>query len=113
MYLHNNNEGNSPDRVSHFLKLSLEALQLNYVDLYLMHFPVGLKYVNDKELWPKDSNGDSLLDMSTDLVANWKAMEEQVDAGKAKSIGISNFDEDQVERIAKVARIPISNIQVT
>ena len=39
-------------------------------------------------------------------------MEEQVDAGRAKSIGISNFNEEQVTRIVKNARIKPANIQV-
>ena len=36
-----------------------------------------------------------------DLEGIWKAMEEQVDDGKVKSIGLSNFNKAQIERIRK------------
>lgn len=39
-------------------------------------------------------------------------MEEQVDAGRTKSIGISNFNEKQIQRILDNARIPPSNLQI-
>ncbi len=39
-------------------------------------------------------------------------MEKQVDAGLVKSIGISNFNEEQIERIVKNARIKPANLQV-
>jgi len=104
--------GLSKEKVEHFTKLSLKALQLDYVDLYLIHFPIGLKYVNDEDLYPKDADGILLLDMDTDLVAVWKEMEAQVDAGRVKSIGLSNFSISQIERIIKAARILPSNHQV-
>ncbi len=59
--------------MEHFLKLSLQNLKLDYVDLYLIHFPVGfVGNKDDKDLFPKDENGMSLLDMNTDHVSLWK-----------------------------------------
>nr|CAD7205503.1 unnamed protein product [Timema douglasi] len=52
------------------------------------------------------------LDMDTDLISLWKAMEQQVDAGRARSIGVSNFNADQVKRIVQAARIIPANNQV-
>ena len=101
-----------PEKVEHFMKLSLKTLQLEYVDLYLIHSPIGLIYVNDTELFPKTADGMVQLDISTDLVAVWKEMEAQVDAGRALSIGISNFNPSQIERIMKVARTLPVNHQV-
>lgn len=62
--------GNNPKYVEEFIKKSLEALQLTYLDLYLIHNPVGMVY--GKEPFPKDENGKLKLDMSTDHVAIWK-----------------------------------------
>jgi len=104
--------GNSKEQVDHFFQLSLKALQMDYVDLYLIHCPIGMKYVSDDLLLPRDSEGNCALDMSTDLVAVWKEMEKIVDSGLAKSIGVSNFNAEQLERIIKNARIRPANNQV-
>lgn len=97
--------------VEHFIKKSLTALQLDYLDLYLVHTPFGLQYVNDNDLWPKEAN-KILINPTSSIEAVWKAMEEQVDNGRARSIGISNFNRGQIERIMKVARIQPANQQV-
>ncbi|CAH1101357.1 unnamed protein product [Psylliodes chrysocephalus] len=93
-----------PDAVEFFLKISLENLQLDYLDLYLIHFPVGFNF-----------KGDESFDASaadTDHEALWKAMEKQVDAGKIKYIGLSNFNVRQIDRIMKIARIMPACLQV-
>ena len=48
----------------------------------------------------------------TDHVAIWKEMEKLVDSGKCRAIGVSNFTSDQLERVQKIARIPIAVNQV-
>lgn len=103
--------GNHPDRVEYFLKKSLENLKTSFVDLYLIHFPVGFQYENEDNYFPK-KDGIIQLDFShTDLVSLWKAMEQQVIAGRTKAIGISNFNVKQISQILK-CRIPPANLQV-
>ncbi|XP_063224317.1 aldo-keto reductase family 1 member A1-like [Bacillus rossius redtenbacheri] len=98
--------GNRAESVEGYLKKSLEALQLSYVDLYLIHSAVGK--IGKDDAPPSEQT----LDMNTDHISLWKAMEAQVDAGRARSIGLSNFNARQIKRIVRAARIPPANLQV-
>nr|CAD7258537.1 unnamed protein product [Timema shepardi] len=97
--------GNRAEDVEKYLKQSLENLQMTYVDLYLIHQPIGSFPEPDKD-------GNRVLDPNTDHLSLWKAMEAQVDAGRARSIGLSNFNARQVKRVWKNARIKPANNQV-
>jgi diketogulonate reductase-like aldo/keto reductase len=85
-----------PELVQPSLERSLKKLQLDYVDLYLIHYPVPIKPGEDD--FPTDENGKSMLD-TVDFCATWEAMEKCKDAGLAKSIGVSNFNHRQLEMI--------------
>ncbi|KAB7495274.1 1,5-anhydro-D-fructose reductase [Armadillidium nasatum] len=52
------------------------------------------------------------MDFDTDLEALWKALEQEVKAGRVKSLGLSNFNSVQVQRIMKIAEIPPAANQV-
>lgn len=98
-----------PDRVLKCLEKSLKKLGLSYVDLYLLHWPLGLEQ-QDGTPFPKDSNGLLIEDKSFDLCQTWKAMEELVTKGVTKSIGISNCNSKQVEQVLAASKIkPLVN----
>ncbi|XP_061187905.1 aldo-keto reductase family 1 member C18-like [Saccostrea echinata] len=100
-----------PKLVKRSLKLSLKNLQLSYVDLYLIHFPIPLEYNgDDTKIIPLNEAGIWKGADKWDLLGTWKAMEELVDLGLTKSIGVSNFSISQVERICRMAKHkPVTN----
>lgn len=86
------------------LKDSLSKLKLDYVDLYLVHWPMGFKETAPS--LPQDSSGYS----DVDYLETWQGMEECINLGLAKSIGLSNFNSEQVERILGNCKIkPVVN----
>lgn len=75
--------------VKHYVEESLKKIDLDYIDLYLIHFPL-------------ESNEENLR--------VWRILETYVDQGLIKSIGVSNFNEDQLAYMIKHARIkPVLN----
>lgn len=97
------------DKVEKAFQMSLNNLGLDYIDLFLIHFPFGYAYKNDHEQWPRNSDGSRALN-NVDYLETWKAMEKLVDTGLVKSIGISNFNSKQIERLVANARIkPVVN----
>ncbi|KAL2020065.1 hypothetical protein VTK56DRAFT_8869 [Thermocarpiscus australiensis] len=97
-----------PADVERALEVSLRDLQLDYVDLYLMHFPHAYKPGPNKEtLRHPSGNGKPVIDydLSRRYPETWQAMEKLVETGKARAIGISNFNILKTKRILEIAKI--------
>lgn len=91
-----------PDLVIPALKKTLANLNTPYLDLYLIHWPFAYKEESDS--FPKDAN-DKILFSDVDYLDTWKVLEEAVDLGLTKSIGISNFNAAQTKRVLDSCRI--------
>ncbi|XP_035880952.1 aldo-keto reductase family 1 member C15-like isoform X7 [Phyllostomus discolor] len=85
-----------PELVRPALERSLKNLQLDYVDLFIIHIPTAMKPGED--LMPMDASGKLIFD-TVDLRETWEALEKCKDAGLTKSIGVSNFNHKLLEMI--------------
>ncbi|KAJ6628060.1 Aldo/keto reductase [Mycena sp. CBHHK59/15] len=88
---------------------------LDYFDLFLVHFPIALKYVDPAERYPPEwfgADGKTVYLQDTPMQETWTAMEELVDVGLAKNIGISNCQGSLLLDILRYARIKPQVLQV-
>lgn len=101
------NTYHKPDLVESALKQTLTDLGLDYIDLYLIHWPVA--YKEGEGLFPKTPK-DTIALSDVDYVDTWKAMEDVLSKGLTKNIGVSNFNSEQITRLLENAKIkPVTN----
>jgi len=91
---------------------SLKRLKVDYLDLYLLHWPLALKY--DDQDPPKVEFGEMELDQFP-LQAVWSQMEELVELKLVKHIGVCNWTVALLNDMMSYARIPpiVNQIEVT
>jgi 2,5-diketo-D-gluconate reductase A len=75
-----------PDDARVAFDLTLDALGFDYIDLFLIHWPLPTRYDGD-------------------FVSTWQALEEFYRDGRARSIGVSNFTPHQLRRLAAEADV--------
>ncbi|MBB5165468.1 aldo/keto reductase [Mycobacterium sp. AZCC_0083] len=86
-----NNGFHEPDDARRAFDGTLSALETDYVDLFLIHWPLPTLYGGD-------------------FVSTWNVLEEFAADGRARSIGVSNFQVAHLERLAKESStVPAAN----
>lgn len=120
------NSNHRPEHVLPDLEQTLTDLQLDYVDMFMIHWPQAgpsnggqaatrvngaIASKDPTVMFPLDSEGYYSVDLESHYMETWETMEKLVDQGLCKSIGISNFNKTQVEEVVAGARIPVSLLQ--
>src|SRR5438477_1257885 len=81
------NTNHRPARVKPAFEASLRKLQLDFVDLYLIHTPFAFQPGDEQD--PRDASGAVIYDLAVTLLDTWRALESLVGEGKCKAIGLS------------------------
>lgn len=95
------NDSHDPDDVRPALEKTLTDLNLDFLDLYLMHWPVAVK----KGLFLPRTADDLISLKSLPLEKTWHAMEKLVDQGLCRHIGVSNFSVNKLKSLCAIAEI--------
>ncbi len=97
-------------RIEENLQISLDLLKVDYVDLYLMHWPIAMNPKGNHEKFPKlpDGSRDLLSDRSH--VETYKDMQKLLNGGKVKAIGVCNYSKKFLEElVSEVEVVPAVN----
>jgi diketogulonate reductase-like aldo/keto reductase len=104
------NSNHRPERVKPAFEASLKRLQLDYIDLYLIHTPFAFQPGDEQD--PRDENGKVIYDENVTLLDTWQALESLVDEGRCKAIGLSDVSLEKTKEIFEPARIKPAVVHV-
>lgn len=113
------NSYHHPKNVKLALKRTLSDMGLDYLDLFYIHFPVALRPVPFEEKYPPglftgeaDAKAGVLSEEPVPILDTYRALEECVEEGLIKSIGVSNFSGSLMLDLLRGARIPPAALQI-
>ena len=109
------------------LQQTLTDLQLDYVDSYVIHWPMAVpssgKFCStrltgantgpwkENPMFPLDEKGYFCSDDDSHYIETWQFMEGLVEKGLVRSIGLSNFNKAQIAEVVAIAKVPVSILQ--
>ncbi|MBV7266088.1 aldo/keto reductase [Erythrobacter sp. WH131] len=112
------NTFHAPEHVEEACRKSLDDLKLDYLDLYLIHFPIALEYVPIEERYPPEwlfdpaAPNPAMKAAKIPLHETWAAMEALVDKGLVKQIGVCNYNSALIHDLMSYARIKPAMLQI-
>ena len=95
-----------PDEVKWSLQNSLDKLKMDYVDLFLVHWPIAAESNEDR--MPKlNEEGQYIIkkDLTENPEPTWRAMEDVYESGKARAIGVSNWTIEGLKKMDSFAKV--------
>jgi D-xylose reductase len=107
-----------PEHVRPAAERTLRDLGLDALDLYLIHFPIALKFVPFDTRYPPEwvydpqASSPSMVPDKVPIHETWQAMEELVDAGLVREIGVSNFGTSLLRDLISCSRKPPAVLQI-
>ncbi|PSP64422.1 alcohol dehydrogenase [Halobacteriales archaeon QH_8_64_26] len=118
------NTNHAPEHLRAACDRSRKALGVETLDCYMLHWPDAWEHQGPLEdlaesshtdatalTFPTDEAGDP-LEADVTLAESWRAMESLVEAGKTRTLGVSNFSVAELEELLEVAEIPPRIVQV-
>ena len=106
------------EHVRRAVERSLRDLRLDYLDLYLIHFPIATKFVPFEDRYPPewfyqpDAPSPRMELDRVPIGETWQAMEELVEAGLVRDIGVCNFGTSLLRDMLTYAQIRPAVLQV-
>ena len=112
------NTYHAPQHVRPALERSLRDLQLDYLDLYLVHFPIAQEFIPFEQRYPPgwffdpDRPELGMKAAKVPLADTWRAMEGLVTAGLVRNIGVCNYNVALLRDLLSQAKIRPAVLQV-
>lgn len=112
------NTFHAPEHVEEACRKTLADLQVECLDLYLIHFPIALEYVPIEERYPPewlfnpDAAKPEMRPAKVPLYQTWHAMEALVEKGLVNRIGVCNYNTGLIHDLMSYATIRPSHLQI-